>query len=603
MTIPKFLSVLTFAILLLSFPAFAQQTRFKVLAFYSDKTEPDHVDFARDAIKFLASRAVHEGFTFEATTNWRDLNYERLKTVQLVIWLNESPANPDQRLAFERYMEHGGAWLGFHAAGYNDKDTRWPWFVDFLGGAVFYSNSWPPLPARLTIDDPAHPVTTKIPADFESPANEWYVWQPSPRLNPNVRVLATLGPSNYPIGFKDVLTSGDLPAVWTNTKYKMLYMNMGHGDKIFTSPIQNQLIDNAVNWLGTGAKLSSASFRNERGKIKPNGIRVSQTGVVINSRTGKFYAVNTMHNAVTVLDGEGKLLRTIQVGREPESIAINPDTNRIYVANGGSGTITVIDGSTDKPVTNVAVGDLPYTITVNRTTNKVYVSRTFSDVTVIIDGETNIARTVKAGVGDAVAADSLENSTYLMSYEAPQVTVFGGKDDQFTKIKAPGHLWAMAANPVTKKLYAASAGSASVVVIDGKSHATKLVKTGEIPCAIAVDSSSGKVFIANYASNTVSVLDGVNDSVLATVGVSPNPQAITVDSRDHKVYVASTRVGIVTIFDGINYSVIGRVNTGNAPFAIAVNSETHEAVALGLKGDVKVIDGTTLMPAETRAVP
>jgi hypothetical protein len=29
----------------------------------------------------------------------------------------------------------------------------------------------------------------------------------------------------------------------------MVYMNMGHGDKIFTSPVQNTLIENAVEWL------------------------------------------------------------------------------------------------------------------------------------------------------------------------------------------------------------------------------------------------------------------------------------------------------------------------------------------------------------------
>jgi type 1 glutamine amidotransferase len=45
------------------------------------------------------------------------------------------------------------------------------------------------------------------------------------------------------------LTDGDIPVVWTNTQYKMLYMNMGHGDKIFTSPVQNTLIENATAWL------------------------------------------------------------------------------------------------------------------------------------------------------------------------------------------------------------------------------------------------------------------------------------------------------------------------------------------------------------------
>jgi len=42
---------------------------------------------------------------------------------------------------------------------------------------------------------------------------------------------------------------GDIPVVWTNTRYRMIYMNMGHGDKVFTSPLQNQLIENEILWL------------------------------------------------------------------------------------------------------------------------------------------------------------------------------------------------------------------------------------------------------------------------------------------------------------------------------------------------------------------
>jgi len=585
MTVRRLLVFLLMAIPFASSRTFAQQTRFRVLAFYSENTEPDHVQFAQEAVKFLSERAASEHFTFEATTEWQDLSDERLKTCQLVIWLNESPTKAEQRSAFERYIQRGGAWLGFHAAAYNDKDTDWQWFVDFLGGAVFHINSWPPLPARLVIDDRSHPVTAGI-SDFESPANEWYVWKPSPRLNKDARVLVTLDPSNYPIGFKDVLTSGDLPVVWTNTKYRMLYMNMGHGDKIFTSAEQNQLIDNAVNWLGTGAT--------QRATPEPNGIRISSNGIALNPRTGKFYAVNTTQDTVMVLDGDGRLLTRVQVGQEPESIAINPDTNRVYVANSGSGTVTLIDGETDKAIANVQVGDLPYTIAVNRATNKVYVSRTFSDVTVIIDGKTNAARTVKAGVGDAVAAESLDNNTYLISYEAPQVTVFDGTNDHVFKIKAPNHLWAIAANPGTKKIYAVSISRANVTVIDDKSHPTTLPDTGEIPCAVAVDYSSGKVFVANYGSNNVTVIDGATDSVAATVSVGPNPQAIAVDSSNHKVYVASTREGTITVLDGTSNSVLGTIKTGKAPFTIAVNNKSHKAVALGLDGDLTVIDGTTL---------
>lgn len=226
------------------------QASFRVLAFYTDKGEPDHIDFARQALSFFADLARKDDFEFQSTTRWESLNSENLKNFQVILWLNDFAQTAEQRKAFEAYMNGGGAWLGFHVSGYNDESTHWPWFVDFLGGAVFYGNNWPPLPATLVVDDRAHPVTHRQSATFVSPANEWYIWNPSPRLNKQVKVLLTLDPRNYPIGLKDTITGGDLPVVWTNTRYRMIYMNMGHGDKIFTSQEQNVLFEDAVVWLG-----------------------------------------------------------------------------------------------------------------------------------------------------------------------------------------------------------------------------------------------------------------------------------------------------------------------------------------------------------------
>lgn len=224
--------------------------RFHVLAFYTEKTEADHVDFARQAMRFFADEAKRDNFEWRATTDWNELSAANLKQYQLIVWLNDSPHETSQRIAFQHYMEQGGAWLGFHFAGYNDESTVWPWFSgDFLH-AVFLTNSWPPLPAELTVEDRSHPITHGLPATFISPANEWYMWRPDPRASHDIHVLVSLGPSNYPLGMKDTLVSGDLPVVWTNTRYNMLYCNMGHGDKIFTSTVQNQLFRNAVLWLG-----------------------------------------------------------------------------------------------------------------------------------------------------------------------------------------------------------------------------------------------------------------------------------------------------------------------------------------------------------------
>ena len=226
---------------------------FKVLAFYSTTVEGDHVDFAQDAIRFYSGLAARQHFQFDTTSDWAGMS-GHLGEYKVVTWLNDFPHTEEERAAFRNYMENGGAWLGFHVSAYNDRETNWPWFVKFLGGAVFFNNSWPPLPAKLIVEDQKHPATLRLPGRYIAPINEWYGWKPDPRDDAAIRVLVSLDTANYPLGKKDILRTGDVPVVWTNTKYKMLYMNMGHGDRILSSPVQNALIEDALLWLGNGAK-------------------------------------------------------------------------------------------------------------------------------------------------------------------------------------------------------------------------------------------------------------------------------------------------------------------------------------------------------------
>ena len=223
--------------------------RFKMLAFFSREVESDHVKFALDAIRFFKDLASGNGFVFDTTSNMEFLNDARLTNYSVVMMMNDFPHTQMQRESFQRYMENGGGWYGFHVAAYNDRTTEWPWLLEFLGGGVFYRNSWPLLPAKLLIDDPKHTVTKGLPASFISPANEWYQWKPSPRERKNIKVLVSVSPENYPLGLKDIIPDGDLPVVWTNTNFRMIYMNMGHGEHIFDDATQNKLIIAGLRWV------------------------------------------------------------------------------------------------------------------------------------------------------------------------------------------------------------------------------------------------------------------------------------------------------------------------------------------------------------------
>jgi type 1 glutamine amidotransferase len=228
------------------------ETRPTVLAFFTAGGELDHVLFAQQAMRALGVRAGEGGYAFVATSDWDGLNDANLRDVRLVIWLNDMPHTAAQRQAFERYMTRGGAWLGFHVSGFGNN--AWPWFTQFMGGSRFSANNWPSLPARVNVDDVEHPIVKGLPPSFVAPINEWYSWTPSPRADPDVTVLLTLDASNFPLGVKNTLNGGDIPVAWINKKYRMVYLNYGHGDRIFSTPILPAIIDNSVRFLLNAAK-------------------------------------------------------------------------------------------------------------------------------------------------------------------------------------------------------------------------------------------------------------------------------------------------------------------------------------------------------------
>lgn len=233
-----------------AYPAnYARAPRFKALLYYSDTAEEAHVQFAMQAIDFFTRLSYGEGYILDTTTSLASYGPDRLKEYSVMIVINTTPAPGAEREAFEKYMEAGGGWLGFHAAAYNDRSTDWPWLNSFLGCGAFYCNNWPPQCVLVDVETHASPVTRSIPARFVAPESEWYQWNPSPRQNADVEVLASISPLNYPLGIKDVISSGDFPIAWRNKNYRMVYLNYGHGDREFTDATQNLLTLNAFRYV------------------------------------------------------------------------------------------------------------------------------------------------------------------------------------------------------------------------------------------------------------------------------------------------------------------------------------------------------------------
>ncbi|MCF0163694.1 MAG: ThuA domain-containing protein [Bacteroidales bacterium] len=231
-----------------SYPAdYAKSPRFKALIYYTTNAETDHVLFAEKAVEYFKRLTYGDGFYLDVTTEFK-YTLEQLMEYDILIMLNASPVG-EMRPVFEKYMENGGGWLGFHSSGYNDRSTNWPWYNDFLGVSYFLCNNWPAQSALLCIENPNHEITKNIPSEFVSAPTEFYQFEPNPKMKQHLEVLVSLSQKNYPIGIKDVVKWGEWPVVWTNTKYRMIYFNMGHSEESFMSETQNLLMLNCFRWV------------------------------------------------------------------------------------------------------------------------------------------------------------------------------------------------------------------------------------------------------------------------------------------------------------------------------------------------------------------
>jgi hypothetical protein len=253
---------------------------FKVIAFYTGKSDKAHISFVREANRWFPKVAAENNFVYEATSDWSRLNTEALAQYQVVLFLDTRPEKPAQREAFQKYMENGGAWMGFHFAAFTLTPSQfpqdWDWYHnDFLGSGSYGGNTWRPTSAILRVEDPSHPATKDLPQTFKASPNEWYSWKNDLRKNPDIKILLAIDPASFPLGTgpkpHEIWHSGYYPVVWTNRKYKMLYVNMGHNDIdyenksdkelsfTFDNEIQNRLILDGLRWLGNGKKVAQAA--------------------------------------------------------------------------------------------------------------------------------------------------------------------------------------------------------------------------------------------------------------------------------------------------------------------------------------------------------
>lgn len=296
--------------------------KFKVLSFCPMSGDQGHDSYIHEANKYFPKLAAQYGFQFDSTKNWSDCNAANLAKYKVVMFMDNRPDNQAQRDAFKAYMDNGGAWIGSHFAAFALNNSavpqNWDWYHNtFLGSGEYVSNTWRPTSAFLKVEDKTFAATSELPSLFKASPNEWYRWSKDLKANKDIKVLCSIDSSSYPLGTgpkqNEIWHSGYYPVVWTNIKYKMVYLNMGHNDidyeggtnkdlsQTFTNEIQNKIITDFI--LEAGGILTPST-------IAPLQPRASRTLRVTGaSRVASFGAPES----IGLRDAQGRALPVLNL--------------------------------------------------------------------------------------------------------------------------------------------------------------------------------------------------------------------------------------------------------------------------------------------------
>ncbi|MBD0349674.1 MAG: ThuA domain-containing protein, partial [Flavisolibacter sp.] len=130
-------------------------------------------------------------FLVDTTSNAGYFTEDSLKHYAVVIFLSttQDVLNAEQQVAFQRFIQAGGGFVGIHAA--TDTEYDWPWYNKLVG--AYFASHPRQQKAVIKVVDKNHPATSFLPDKWER-FDEWYNFK---SVQPDIKVLAYLDETTY----------------------------------------------------------------------------------------------------------------------------------------------------------------------------------------------------------------------------------------------------------------------------------------------------------------------------------------------------------------------------------------------------------------------
>ncbi len=250
-------------------------------------------------------------FKVDTTANAELFTEENLSKYGAVIFLNTTAdvLNFNQEVAFERYIQSGGGYVGVHAAA--DTEYSWPWYGR-LAGAYFKSH--PAIQeADFLVQDREFGAMKHLSDSVWTRTDELYNYKD---INPNINVILTIDESSYEGG-----ENGDNhPMAWYHDYDggRSFYTALGHTKESYEEEaFLKHLLGGIKYAIGENLKLDYSLARTQ---IPPDASRFSKYQLSV----GKFFEPTEMailpNNDVLIANRRGSLMRYQESSKELKEV-------------------------------------------------------------------------------------------------------------------------------------------------------------------------------------------------------------------------------------------------------------------------------------------
>ncbi len=218
----------------------------------------------------LMTLGMENGFAVDSTENPAIFTDEGLAPYDAVIFLSttQNVLDESQQIAFQRFIQGGGGYVGIHAA--SDTEYDWPWYGQLVGG--YFVNHPAIQEAKLIVEDPSDSSTRHLPATWTH-TDEWYNHR---MVRTDLTVLISIDETSYDVG-EDTSEGTTHPVSWKHAfdGGRSFYTNLGHQSETWVDPAFLTHVLEGVKWAMDGDQTSAQT---------PNESQFSQQVLIENVR-------------------------------------------------------------------------------------------------------------------------------------------------------------------------------------------------------------------------------------------------------------------------------------------------------------------------------